>query len=117
VYKNAKEILENINNNEIIKFISVTTDYIVDILDTMEDILMKDLANGISNTYFPLLYVLFILGIIVDSIIFKFLIKEYIKIRFTQIDELLYIIFFVPENIISISPKFKRYLETCEFES
>ncbi|OUM58361.1 hypothetical protein PIROE2DRAFT_16387 [Piromyces sp. E2] len=116
LYKNAKRIHEKIKNNEIIDYISVTTEYIIKTLEKIEDTFLANMIDEIKSTYFILLFISFIIATFIDTIIFKILINKFVKIRFIEIDELLNIIFFVPYNIIKISPKFKKYLENGELD-
>ncbi|KAG4105272.1 hypothetical protein H8356DRAFT_925030 [Neocallimastix lanati (nom. inval.)] len=116
VQKNAKAILKEFQSNEVIEYLSITTEYLTDALESIENILQKDLSNNIKNVYYPLLIILFTSGMIINIIIFRILIKKFIKAKIKEIDELIYIIFFAPDNIINISPKFKKFIETGEYD-
>jgi len=114
LYKKAKNVNNEIKNNEILEYIGATTEYIIQTLEMIEDIFLEKLVNDIQSTYYGFLILAFIIGIFIDCIVFRLLIKNYVKTRFVEIDELLEIIFFVPQNIIKISPKFKRFIESGE---
>jgi len=108
--------LKEFQSNEVIEYLSITTEYLTDALESIENILQKDLSNNIKNVYYPLLIILFTSGMIINIIIFRILIKKFIKAKIKEIDELIYIIFFAPDNIINISPKFKKFIETGEYD-
>ncbi|ORX59237.1 hypothetical protein BCR36DRAFT_401813 [Piromyces finnis] len=117
IYQRAKMIFDETKSNEIIEYINATTDYIIKTLEIMEDILLEEVVDEIRSTYYIMLIIAFIAGIIVDYIIFKILIKEYIKIRLFEIDELLNIVFFVPMSVIKISKIFRNYIQSGKLEA
>ncbi|ORX64369.1 hypothetical protein BCR32DRAFT_273133, partial [Anaeromyces robustus] len=55
VQNNAKEIFNEILENPNLKYLNVTTDYIINSLEHIEDTIIEDLSNTIKSKYYPLL--------------------------------------------------------------
>lgn len=116
IEKKANKTIHEINNNPILAFQSSTIKYITNGIETFEYLLFNEIISSIKGKYMPLLYIGFIIGIILNTIIYEILVKTTINKKIKEIKELINTIFFVPLSVVNISPKFKRFIETGEID-
>jgi hypothetical protein len=111
--QSAQNLLETFRTNDVLRFQNLTMFHIVVGLQEFDQLLL-DYVEDSSETTFILVIVLFVVSAIISPYIYFTSLKKMAKVKMIEMEELVNIVFTIPQSTINIVPQYRRFIETSE---
>jgi len=109
----AVELIYEVKNNDILRFQNLTLNHIVNGLQEF-DVLLLDYVQSQTKSSYILVIILFVISAIISPYIYFTSLKKMAKVKMVEMEELVNIVFTIPQSTINIVPQYRRFIETSE---